>query len=660
MLFSIRKSLNTMEDIVSTQNTVSRKSNILVCISGSPSNPKVIRIASRNAVLAKCPLTALYVTSQIGPHNAMLEQNIDLARSLGAEFVSIESNDVIIAIADYTKAHQITDLYIGMSGQDREQTVSKRLTKLLPNIAIHIIPNELSELTPSRIRISEKRHYSLLADTLKMLLIMSVATIVSLFFYYSSYSNANIITIYILAVLITSILTSEKRQGVIAAVLYILLFNYLFIEPRFTFRVYDTTYIMTYIVTIFAAIITGTLSAQMKQSTRSASENAYQARVLLTATKLLEKADTTEELFKITVNQLIQLLGRNIVLFTLQDGKLSDPQHFHVRQQITSEAISDRDREIVHWVCQNKTRAGAFTSRFSDSSYQYLAITTNDKVYGVIGIDMHADEFTEVEQTILLSIIGECSIHLENKHIANERERAMVLAENERFRANLLRSVSHDLRTPLTSISGDAFNLMQEESLLTEDERKQIYSDIYDDSIWLINMVENLLSISKLNEGVQLTMTEEVVADVLNEAMKHFDRHASEHHIVKNFDHEFLMAHMDTRLIIQVIVNLVNNAIKYTEPGSTIHISDHREKDRIVITVEDDGPGIEPDEMPHIFEAFYTGKHSVADASRSLGLGLSLSRSIILAHGGEITAYNRTPHGAGFRFTLLKKDTELE
>ena len=646
-----------MEDI-EIQGSLSKNSKILVCISGSPSNPKVIRIASRNALLAQCPLTALYVTAKDTSRNAMLEQNIDLAKSLGANFVSLHSDDVIIAIADYAKDNQITDLYIGMSGQDRQQTVSKRLTKLLPSIAIHIIPNELSDLTPSRIQDHRQLQRNLLADTLRMLLIMTVATIVSLFFYYSRFSNANIITIYILAVLITSITTSEKRQGVIAAILYILLFNYLFLEPRFTLRVYDPSYMVTYIVTIFAAFLTGTLSAQMKESTRNARENAYQARVLLNATKLLEKAETTDDVFKITVNQLIQLLGRNIILFHIQDGKLGEPLHYHVKEQVRIEPVSEKDREIIAWVYRNKTRAGAYTSRFPDSDYQYLAITTNDKIYGILGIDMHAREFSEVEQTILLSILGECSIHLENKHISNERERAMVFAENERFRANLLRSISHDLRTPLTSISGDAFNLMQGETQLSHDERKQIYTDIYDDSMWLINMVENLLSISKLKEGIHLTMTEEVVADVMQEALKHIDRHAAEHHLIKKFDHEFLMATMDTRLIMQVILNLVNNAIKYTEPGSTITLSDKREGNKIVITVEDDGPGVDPEELPHIFDAFYTGRHSVADASRSLGLGLSLSRSIVQAHGGTIEAYNRTPHGAGFRFTLQEKETE--
>lgn len=645
-----------MEDNIITQKNLSTKSNILVCISGSPSNPKVIRIAARNATLTGCQLTALYVRTREGIVSTMLKENIELSESLGASFKEIYGEDVIMTIADYAKANHITDLYIGMSGQDRKQTVSKRLTKLLPDIDIHIIPDERSELQPSGLRNRRETERYIIKDTMKLIFIMTIATIVSLLFYHSSYSNANIITVYILAVLVASIMTSEKRFGVLAAVLYILLFNFLFIDPRFTLRVYDPSYMVTYFVSICAAVLTGTLSAQMKESMKNAKDSAYQARVLLNATKLLEKAETEDELFTITVNQLIQLLGRDIVLFSIEDNRLSSPIHHHVRGQSETESMSESDIEIANWVYKNRTRAGAFTGRFSDSCYQFLAMITGEEVYGVIAIDMNDREFTEVEQTILLSIIGECSIRMENRRIARERENAVILAESERFRANLLRSISHDLRTPLTSISGDAYTLMNSESELSHDERLQIYTDVYDDSMWLINMVENLLSISKLNEGVKLNKTAEVLEDVLEEALKHVDRHVSEHKIVKCFDHEFLMAEMDTRLIMQVVVNIVNNAIKYSSEHSTIRVSDERDGGDIVVRIEDDGPGISDEDLPHIFDSFYTGHHSVADAGRSLGLGLSLSKSIIEAHGGSITAYNVKPHGAGFSFRLKIKE----
>ncbi len=624
----------------------------MVCISGSPSNPRVIRIAARNATLTGSSLTALYVRTREGTASTALKENIELSESLGATFREIYGDDVIVAIAEYAGTHDITDLYIGMSGQDRRQTVSKKLTKLLPDIDIHIIPDERSELRPSGIRNQSRKQKYIVTDTLKLLFIMSSATVVSFLFYHSSFSNANIITVYIMAVLVTSILTSEKRFGVLAAVMYILLFNFLFIEPRFTLRVYDPSYMMTYVVSIFAAVLTGTVSAQLKESMKNATDNAYQARVLLNATKLLEKAETEDEFFSITVNQLIQLLGRDIVLFSIADNRLKTPVYHYVKNKTESTGMAESDMEIADWVYKNRTRAGAFTGRFSDSSFQFLAMMTGMEVYGVIAIDMDEREFTEVEQTILLSIIGECSIRMENRRIAIEREKAMILAESERFRANLLRSISHDIRTPLTSISGDAYTLMNSESELSGEERHRIYTDIYDDSMWLINMVENLLSISKLNEGVKLMKTPEVVEDVLGEALKHVDRHVSEHRIIKSFDHEFLMAEMDTRLIMQVVVNIVNNAIKYSQTGSTIVVSDEREGEYVAVRIEDNGPGIALHVMPHIFDSFYTGHNRVVDAGRSLGLGLSLSKSIIEAHGGTITAYRVEPHGAGFCFRL--------
>ena len=144
------------------------------------------------------------------------------------------------------------------------------------------------------------------------------------------------------------------------------------------------------------------------------------------------------------------------------------------------------------------------TETFSDAHCLYLAIRVNDNVYGVIGIVMEKNSLEAFENSILLSILGECALALENEKITREKEEAAVLAQNEQLRANLLRSISHDLRTPLTSISGNASNLMSMGEEFDEATKKQLYADIYEDAMWLINLVENLLSITRLVEGLSL------------------------------------------------------------------------------------------------------------------------------------------------------------
>ena len=191
------------------------------------------------------------------------------------------------------------------------------------------------------------------------------------------------------------------------------------------------------------------------------------------------------------------------------------------------------------------------------------------------------------------------------------------------------------------------------EILLTVRQKKQLYMDIYDDSIWLINLVENLLAVTRIEEGrLNLRMSEELVDDAISEALLHINRKSVEHSIsVENKD-EFLLAKMDARLIVQVIINIIDNAVKYTPKGSHIVIKTERVGDKAVISISDDGDGI-PDELkPRIFDMFYSGANQIADSRRSLGLGLSLCKSIILAHGGEISVSDNLPHGTIFTFTL--------
>ena len=240
-----------------------------------------------------------------------------------------------------------------------------------------------------------------------------------------------------------------------------------------------------------------------------------------------------------------------------------------------------------------------------------------------------------------------------------EMEKAAVLAKNEQLRADLLRSISHDLRTPLCAISGNADTLLHNEEGIDDATRKQIYTDIYDDAEWLVGVVENLLSVTRLNDNrLKLNMTDQLVDEVVDEAVRHVSRLGREH-VISTDCEELLLARMDARLIIQVLVNLIENAVKYTQQGSEIQISAHRQGDKVCVRVADNGGGIRDDMKPHVFEMFYVGKTTVADSRRSLGLGLALSRSIVETHGGELTLSDNQPHGCIFSFTLPVSEVTL-
>jgi two-component system sensor histidine kinase KdpD len=241
------------------------------------------------------------------------------------------------------------------------------------------------------------------------------------------------------------------------------------------------------------------------------------------------------------------------------------------------------------------------------------------------------------------------------KYLLRESRTAFELeAQREKTRSNLLRAISHDLRTPLTSISGSAELLLG--GLLDDDQKQRLYADIYEDSMWLVNLVENLLSITRMdNRTLELNLKPELISDLIDEAVAHSARRAGKHHLTVSLPDDLLMVKADAPLIVQVLVNLVDNAVKYTPDGSDIVISAEDDADRVYISVADNGPGITDEDKPRLFDMFFTASSVRSDARRGLGLGLALCRAIISAHGGDIRVIDNHPHGSIFTFTLIKE-----
>ena len=278
-----------------------------------------------------------------------------------------------------------------------------------------------------------------------------------------------------------------------------------------------------------------------------------------------------------------------------------------------------------------------------DSCY-YLAIRAADTVYGVVGIALNGEPLDPFENNLVLSMLSEGALALDKETLARRKEEAQMQVKNEQLRANLLRSISHDLRTPLTSISGNAGILLNSPQSLDSTRSRQLIADIAEDSAWLINLVENLLSITKIENGtMSLNLQTELMEEVITEALQHISRHRREHHIVHEECPQIGLVRIDSQLMMQVIINLVNNAIQYTPEGSRITIRSFLEGQELVVEVADDGPGI-PDAMKErIFDLFYTSRGQIADSRRGMGLGLALCQSIISAHGGRLAVRDNVP-----------------
>ena len=657
------------------QNTINRtaKDHILVCLSSSPSNERIVRIAGRMAQAFCGSFTALYVqtpgdAAMNTEDTSRLQANMHLAKQLGAEIVTTHGEDVPTQIAEYARLSGVTKIVIGQSGIQCRHFFSKpilteRLIALITAADIHIIP-DAEDYRNSR-RKPSIPIYPAFPATRDLLLtagIFAAATIVGWIFLQLGFANANIIMVYLLGVLLTSAFTSGYTCGVLSAFLSVILFNYFLTEPRLSLAAYGSKYPITFVVMFTAALLTSTLAAKLKAHAQLSARDAYRAKLLFDMNRQLQKAETPEEVYQMTATQIQKLMQRDVLICPAQGDTLLDGIVYPVDGS-SPHSISEDEQEpdVIHWVWQNRRRAGATTETFPKAKRLYFAICTWQQVYGVIGIQMEKqtqpDAFTS---SILFSILGECTLTLESLRNADEKEKAAVLAKNEQLRANLLRSISHDLRTPLTSISGNADTLLHCYDVLDDQTRKQIFSDIYDDAQWLIGLVENLLSITKIANGnVKLHLSDQVVDDIISEALRHIDRRSAEHHITMNCGEIPLLVRVDTGLIMQVLINLVNNAIKYTPAGSTIQITAIQRGNVAEICVSDNGTGI-PDELKErVFEMFFTGSNPTSDSRRSLGLGLSLCQVIVHAHHGKMTLKDNLPHGCIFSFTVALSEVNL-
>lgn len=643
-----------------------KQQHILVCLSSSPSNKRIIDEAANLANAFHAEFTALYVSnvrenSLNEVDRVRLQNNIRYAEDKGAEITTVIGENISFQIAEFARISGVTKIVIGRSNTKKfhfwdKQTLTEQLIMIAPHVDIYIIPDSKMDIKENRkIRLTEYMRPTK-KDILITITLLLVTTVLGLCFSRSGFTEANIITVYIFGVLLNAVLTKSHFCSLISSLCSVLLFNYIFTEPRYTFHAYEPGYYVTFIIMLLAALLTGSLAYRLKDSARESARDAYRTKVLFDTNQLLQKSRTYDDVLQVMANQVILLLDKDIVIYPVKNGRI-DKGYIYEKEVYGNSAIymDDSEDEVVQWVLKNKKRAGATTKKFSKAKHLYLAVRNNDVVYGILGILVEREPLSSFEYSVLLSILGECALALVNLDNAKAKEEASMIARKEKLRANLLRTISHDLRTPLTSISGNACNLCNHYEMLDDETRKQIFSDIYDDSEWLIQLVENLLSVTRIENGeMKLNQSIEIMDDVIDEALKHIDRNKVEHDIEVCRPEALIIANIDAKLIIQVVINIVNNAIKYTQAGSVIKIEYGNKNDMVYVNISDNGPGMDDAIKEHVFDMFYTGQNEIADSKRSMGLGLALCKSVVEAHGGSIEVKDNIPCGCIFTFYLKK------
>ena len=540
-----------------------------------------------------------------------------------------------------------------------------RLTSRMEDVDVYIIPDVQPLYKKKRALLRKPEQKFDWKDLGKSLLLTLAATGISFLFYELGLREANIIIVYLLGVLLTAVWTNGYFYGVLVSLLSVVSFNFFFTIPRFSLTALDPNYPITFLVMMLASCLSCSLATRVKRQGRQSAQRAYYMELLMSSNQKMQQGQSEQEIIRIAAQQLQSLLGRPVLYALLEKDR---QLRFHAVPASESEQTMGRltaeELGVAEWVAKNDKHAGATTSTLSHAQNLYLSVRGNQEVMAVVGIpSKFYPPLDTFEKNLMIAMLDECGLILERRKLRAEKQAAEMETQREQLRANLLRAISHDLRTPLTAISGNAGMLMEKSVSLNENRKQEMYRSIYDDSMWLVNLTENLLSITRIENGtLPLRRDAEMIGDIFHEALSHVDRRAAEHEIRVELEDDMLMANMDARLIVQVIINIVNNAVKYTPEGSDICLSAKKENSMVRIEIADNGPGISDEAKQRLFDMFYTVNtgSAGADSRRGLGLGLSLCKSIVEAHSGSITVHDNQPHGSVFSFTLPLEEVKIQ
>ena len=481
---------------------------------------------------------------------------------------------------------------------------------------------------------------------------VGAATGIGALFRLWQFPETNIVVVYILSVVLTARCTDGYFWGILSTVLSTCAFNAFFTAPYFTLSVDDPTYFITFAIMAMTSVITSALTSKAKKMTAEAVRNEQEASALYHLTSHLTDAESVEDIARIAVQTISSTMDCKAACLCFDEQ--GQPERTFIQQKTETEqvrrSVSDPDG-IRHRIENLRTDF--------DSGEEFCdwPIYGSESVLGILRIPKdRAEGLTEQQKKLLHSMLESTALAMDRLRVMKERIRTREEANQERYRGNLLRAISHDLRTPLAGIMGTSEVIMD----MTEkdDARFSLAEGIYKDADWLHSLVENILSLTRLQDGrLTLNKQPEAVEEVIGAAVLAISKRAPEREIAVQIPDDLLMVPMDARLIGQVLVNLLDNAIKHTQPGEEISVTVSKNNDFAVFAVADRGTGISEQDLPHVFQMFYTTQGKGPDAKRGIGLGLAICESIVTAHGGSIHAQNRTDgKGAEFTFTLPLKE----
>ncbi len=468
--------------------------------------------------------------------------------------------------------------------------------------------------------------------------------------------------IYLLGVVIAASRTS-KLPALFSAFLSVAAFDFFFVPPRFTFAVGNTRYLVTFFVMFFVAFVTSRLTLRARQQAEDSRLKEQKTAALYDLSRDLVSERDQERLKAIAARHIGAVFGSHVMVL------LPDSQGRIVFPHAGAEEFrrDGREREAAQWALDQRQPAGANIPTGPDSDASYFPLVASRGTVGVVGIRPRTLKgwFDSGQLRYLEAFTNQTAVAIERALLVEEAHRASMQAEAESLRNTLLSSISHDLRTPLTAITGAVSTLLQNDIAIDQQNRLELLQTIQEEADRLNRIIKNILDMTRLESGAikvnkEWQSLEEIVGVVLNRLG---DR-LNDHPLTLKLPGNLPLIPFDGLLLEQVFMNLIENAVKYTPKGSPLELTASEDVYTVTVELTDRGPGIPPGEEERIFEKFVRGRA----AGAGVGLGLAICRAIITAHGGAMWAEHRPGGGTVFKFTLSaagipplpKGDEEME
>ena len=638
----------------------------LVCIGPSPSSASCLRWAASVAQTMHAPVVALYVEKIGGrglteAQKQSVREHLLLAERMGAECVTLNGSALPPVIAEYAALSGVTDIVVGKSRNKRtvknlfELDFEDQLIALLPGVEVHIIPNRsIRQYHPGRRKLFGESAFSFSwKDVFKTLALLALATAVSYALRKASLYESNIV-VYILSVIIISRVTSGYLYSVAASIVSVLLSDFVFAYPYYVFTLLNGTYPVTFLIMLVVALITSALTVRIKTQANKSVEREWRTQILYEINKKLLATQGLKSIADVANGYAEKLFERSVIFYAEEPNQAGSGVLLQSKQEPRAEFLdTEKGRAVARWVFLNHKSAGRGTDTFSEAEAFYMPVSAQGRVAGVMGVSCQKGPLTQDNRLLLSMMATQVAMALERQRLSDEQGRILLESEKEKMRSNLLRAISHDLRTPLTGISGASSAILENGEKLDKTTHDMLVSNIRDDSQWLIRMVENLLSVTRINEEeTSVKKTVEVAEEVVAEAVQRFRKRYPRQIIQVKVPEELLLVPMDGTLIEQVLINLMENAAKHAHTESPIKVEVRREGNTAAFEVRDHGSGIAQEELSHLFTGDVPAGRGSADATRGMGIGLSICMTIVKAHKGVMEAYNLPEGGAAFRFIL--------